>query len=119
MRRTVFLVFLVVLMIASSPASAAAGDGDLKILTYPIGLVTGEQVFELDLGADRKPADLYLDGDKVCTATAAEPRCKVASRRSLRAVTPRSDRLPMERSRLASKPASAASGPPGPAPPPS
>jgi len=77
MHRTVFLVLLVMLVMAPSLAGAAAGDGDLRILTYPIGLVTGEQVFEFDLGARRMPVDLYLDGEKACTATAAEPRCTV------------------------------------------
>ncbi len=50
---------------------------DLQILSFPIGLIVGEQRIEVDLGVTQEPADLYLDGKRVCTPTASEPWCTV------------------------------------------
>ena len=57
--------------------SVGAGEDDLSILTFPIGLVVGEHLIDVDLGAGREPATLVLDGEIVCTPTAASPRCIV------------------------------------------
>jgi hypothetical protein len=77
MRRTIFLLIFLALSAAAIPVSATTGESQLRILTYPIGLVTGEQVFEVDLGPGGEPADLYLDGSRVCSVTSANPRCSV------------------------------------------
>ena len=50
---------------------------DLQILTFPIGLITGEQRIEVDLGVTQEPTDLYLDGKIACSPTASEPWCTV------------------------------------------
>ncbi len=50
---------------------------DLQILTFPIGLITGEHRIEVELGVTQEPADLSLDGKKVCVATSSEPWCAV------------------------------------------
>ncbi len=77
MRKAVILVILVFCLVTPSPIGATDGDGGLRILTYPIGLVTGDQTFEVDLGPGGEPADLYLDGTKVCSMTPDRPRCAV------------------------------------------
>jgi VWFA-related protein len=50
---------------------------DLQILSFPIGLIIGEHRIEVDLGVTQKPANLYLDGKKVCVVTASDPGCMV------------------------------------------
>lgn len=57
-----------------TPLFAAA---DLQILTFPIGLITGEHWIEVDLGVTQEPAELYLDGMKICTVAASESGCRV------------------------------------------
>ncbi len=58
------MIAAVVVISVASPVSA---DGDLAILTFPIGLVVGEHEFEVDLGASRAPAVLMLDGQRACS----------------------------------------------------
>lgn len=74
---------IVLVAVLSLPA-AAATDGALKILTFPIGLVTGEHLIEVDLGPTGPPAELYLDGEMVCSPDPADPRCVVDLGESLR-----------------------------------
>jgi len=50
---------------------------DLQILTFPVGLITGEHRIEVDLGVMEQPADLYFDGKRICTATPSKPWCAV------------------------------------------
>lgn len=52
-------------------------EGDLAILTFPIGLVVGEHDFEVDLGPSRAPAALMLDGLRVCSLSGGTNRCTV------------------------------------------
>lgn len=66
-----------ILLIAAFTSSFLFSDSDLQILTFPIGLVIGEQEIDVDLGAGQQPADLYLDGKRVCVLTSAEPVCVV------------------------------------------
>ena len=68
---------LAVLAAALLMPSVAAGEGDLSILTFPIGLVVGEHSIDVDLGASTQPAKLYLDGEPVCSLTADRMRCVV------------------------------------------
>jgi hypothetical protein len=77
MRRTVFLLILVGVSAAPCSVGALTGESQLRILTYPIGLVTGEQTFEVDLGPGDQPASFFLDGVKMCSVTSAKPRCTV------------------------------------------
>ena len=77
MRRLIlWTVILVCVGVAVFPVRGTA-DGDLKILTYPIGLVTGAHPIETDLGAEGKPAELYLDGVSVCSLRASKSQCTV------------------------------------------
>jgi hypothetical protein len=77
MRRLIlWTVILVCFGVAVFPVRGTA-DGDLKILTYPIGLVTGAHPIETDLGAEGKPAELYLDGVSVCSLRASKSQCTV------------------------------------------
>jgi len=68
---------LIVLAVAGVVLADTADDAGLRILTYPIGLVTGEHTIEVALGADDEPAELYLDGEQTCRVTASDPRCLV------------------------------------------
>ncbi|MFV2072628.1 MAG: hypothetical protein ACC742_08250 [Thermoanaerobaculales bacterium] len=77
MSRTVMARFVAFFFVALSLPATAAADGDLKILTFPIGLVTGEHLIEFDFGPSGKPAELYLDGAIVCSPDPANPRCLV------------------------------------------
>ena len=70
-RLTVFLV------VSAAASGLAAESGDLAILTYPVGLVTGEHAVDVDLGAGGLPAMLYLDGQQVCSMSAASTQCEV------------------------------------------
>jgi hypothetical protein len=55
----------------------AFAEGEFGILSFPIGLVVGEQTIEVDLGPSGEPASLYLDSEPVCRLTASIPRCQV------------------------------------------
>ncbi len=68
---------LIVLAAAGVVTAEIADDAGLRILTYPIGLVTGEQTIEVALGAGDEPAELYLDGEQACRVTASDPRCLI------------------------------------------
>jgi len=68
---------LMILAVAGVVTAETAADAGLRILTYPIGLVTGEHAIEVALGAGGEPAELYLDGEPACTVTASNPRCLV------------------------------------------
>jgi len=65
------------LVVTGAVVGAGAESSDLAILTYPVGLVTGEHAVDADLGVDGQPADLYLDGQHVCSMSAASTRCQV------------------------------------------
>ena len=65
---------LVLFFTSSRPCWA---DGDLAILTFPIGLVVGEHEFEVDLGPTREPAVLLLDGQTVCSLGGDIDHCTV------------------------------------------
>jgi len=70
--------FVVVLVaVAVALPALAVDEGDLRILTSPIGLVVGEQPIEVDLGSSGEPAELYLDGQPACSLIATLPRCTV------------------------------------------
>jgi len=68
---------LIVTAIVAAVAAVATAAGDLEILTWPPGLAAGEVEIEVDLGASGRPAELFLDGEIVCTVTAADSRCTV------------------------------------------
>ncbi len=68
---------LIVLAAAGVPTAESADDEGLRILTYPIGLVTGEHGVEVALGIGGEPAELYLDGKPACKVTASNPRCLI------------------------------------------
>ena len=55
----------------------SGGSEELRILSFPIGLIAGEVPVEVDLGPSRTSADLYLDGRQVCSISAAAVRCMV------------------------------------------
>jgi hypothetical protein len=77
MRRVLSSYAVLFLLVVSSSVVHAADETDLRILTYPIGLVVGEQSIEADLGSDGAPANLFLDGQPVCELTSSNPRCTV------------------------------------------
>jgi hypothetical protein len=77
MRKATSSLAIVFLLVLTAPVVNAADEVDLRILTYPIGLVVGEQPIEADLGPDGAPAELFLDGQQVCALTASKPRCTV------------------------------------------
>jgi hypothetical protein len=58
-------------------AVTANGTPDIAILSFPVGLVVGEQTIEIRFDAADGPADLYLDGIRVCSPTAEDPQCRV------------------------------------------
>ena len=68
---------LIILAVAGFVTAETADDAGLRILTYPIGLVTGEQTIEVALGAGDEPAELYLDGERACKVTTSDPRCLI------------------------------------------
>ena len=74
---TLRIRFAAIFSIAAFFCPALYSATDLQILSFPIGLIVGEQRIEVDLGVTQKPADLYLDGQKICTPTASEPWCTV------------------------------------------
>ncbi|MBZ0111975.1 MAG: Hint domain-containing protein [Thermoanaerobaculia bacterium] len=66
-----------VLSAATLLPATAQGAGDLTIVTYPVGLVSGQLPIQMDLGATGTPATLFLDGEKVCEATPQVSTCTV------------------------------------------
>lgn len=58
-------------------AAAHAGADDLGILSFPIGVVVGEQTIEVNLGSTGEPAELFLDGKKVCDCGGEANACTV------------------------------------------
>ena len=68
---------LIILAMAGVVTAEIADEAGLRILTYPIGLVTGEQTIEVALGAGDESAELYLDGEQACTVTMSDPRCLI------------------------------------------
>jgi hypothetical protein len=73
MKRVLRLSIMVML------ASVSAGTGEsMRILTYPTGLVVGDLEVKAALGSEGAPAELYLDGQPVCTMTVREAECTVA-----------------------------------------
>ncbi len=75
MRKAVTGAILALMLGAGFGPRIEASQDDLRILTYPIGLVTGDLPVDVDLGSTGETAGLYLDGRQVCTMTAAAPRC--------------------------------------------
>lgn len=68
---------LVVAIVAVAVTVTAGPNGDLRILTFPVGLVVGEQPIDVDLGTSGKSAGLYLDSEKVCSLSLSNVRCLV------------------------------------------
>lgn len=68
---------LAVAMSLACAALPALGADHLSILTFPVGLVVGEHEFEVDLGPSRAPAELHLDGSKVCVLGGETISCTV------------------------------------------
>ncbi len=78
MRKTRVIAVLTNWLVATcAVVGAAAESSDLSILTYPVGLVTGEHAVDVDLGAGGEPAALFLDGEQVCSMSATSTQCKV------------------------------------------
>lgn len=75
MRR--MLLAMMVVGAATTVWADSGGSEELRILSFPIGLIAGEVPVDVDLGPSRAPADLYLDGTKVCALSAASTRCMV------------------------------------------
>jgi hypothetical protein len=66
--------WLLTLVLSAAPSFT---DDSLRILTYPTGLVTGELEVRVDLGSEEQPADLYLDGARVCSMRSESSKCRV------------------------------------------
>ena len=77
MRQAVLGAIWVLVALSVCVPRLDAVDADLRILTYPIGIVTGELPVEVDLGTTGEPAELFLNGERVCTMDAASTRCTV------------------------------------------
>ena len=77
MRRVILPIIAAAVTVISAASASGATESDLTILTYPIGLVVGEQPIDVDLGASSEPAVLYLDGEKVCVLRTDSPHCTV------------------------------------------
>ena len=77
MATTVARQSTILLILALSLPAAAATDGAMKILTFSVGVVAGKHLVEVDLGPTGKPAELYLDGELVCSPDPANPSCLV------------------------------------------
>jgi len=78
MTTTRFITVLTFCCVAGCAAVGTAADSaEISILTYPVGLVTGEHAIDVDLGVSGEPAVLYLDGEQVCTLSTAASRCEV------------------------------------------
>lgn len=63
-------------VIWSFPGTVQAQD-ELKILSYPVGIVVGKIQVAVDLGSSAQPAELYLDGRKVCDLRGRPATCTV------------------------------------------
>ncbi len=74
---TFFLILTAVVPALAEATAPPLQDGSMRILTYPTGLVVGELEVNVDLGVRGRPAELYLDGEQVCSASAAEASCLV------------------------------------------
>jgi len=68
---------VVAAFVASSMAAPGFAQESMRILTYPLGLVIGELEIEADLGASGSSAELFLDGQSVCSLTAQDAACTV------------------------------------------
>jgi len=68
---------IVAALLSTMMAGGVAAEESVRILTYPLGLVLDELEVEADLGAGLETADLFLDGEKVCSLTADEASCTV------------------------------------------
>ena len=77
MRQAVLGAVLTLVAVSVCIPCLDAFDADLRILTYPIGIVTGELPVEVDLGATSAPAELFLNGERVCALDAESTRCTV------------------------------------------
>lgn len=78
MKQTRVIAAIAGLLVAGAAVVGAAAEGtDLAILTYPVGLVTGEHAVDVNLGLEGHAAVLYLDGQQVCSLAAAVTRCEV------------------------------------------
>lgn len=75
--RSASALCVAVSLLCVGPALPAAAESDLGILTYPVGLVTGQLEVHLDLGASQAPAVLLLDGRQVCAPIAGATTCRV------------------------------------------
>ena len=64
----------ILMLTAAMPVVA---EESMRILTYPTGLVVGELEVNVDLGSEKQPAALFLDGEQVCSMTSAEDPCTV------------------------------------------
>jgi len=56
-------------------ATNTVANQETSILTFPIGLVVGEHPIDVNLGPSGGPAELFLDGERVCFLAPAGPRC--------------------------------------------
>lgn len=74
--RSLFPSVVLACLVSVAPLGAAT-ESDLAILTYPVGVVTGEIPVTVDLGPTGAPAKLFLDGDPVCSMTSANTSCTV------------------------------------------
>ncbi|MDH3746415.1 MAG: hypothetical protein OES47_15055, partial [Acidobacteriota bacterium] len=50
---------------------------EMRILTYPTGLVVGDLEVSVDLGPQARPAQLFLNGAAACSLTPENPTCVV------------------------------------------
>ena len=81
MRRSLGWTLIVVLFGVAGLPARGADDGDLKILTYPIGLVTGAHPVETDLGPGGEQLD---DRPAVRRSLGDEREAHVVGERELR-----------------------------------
>jgi hypothetical protein len=72
LRRVLSVSMTVMVLVA--PASGSFG---VQILSFPVGLVVGEQTIEVGFDASEGPVVLYLDGEPVCSPPASRPQCRV------------------------------------------
>lgn len=72
-----FAVVLACLFAILGHAGTAVAQDELQILSYPIGVVVGKIQVAVDLGSSGRPAELLLDGKKVCALTGRPATCTV------------------------------------------
>ena len=77
MIRTHFGRFATNLVLAAVWPAMAAADDNLRILTFPIGLVADEHPIDVDLGGTGGLVELLLDGARVCTFYSGATQCIV------------------------------------------